>query len=484
MNCDILIIGGEGDLSFRKLYPALYHLDMSGCLLDGLKVVAIARNKALEGAFPEKVREKFSEYNTQETIDETVWARFAKRLQYFAVDATLENELGILKKKVFTDSSRDLLVYLATPPSIFAPVCQSLWAVGLVRPNTRIVVEKPLGENRESFLSINESLTAIFPEQQVFRIDHYLGKETVQNLLAMRFANTLFEPLWNNNYIDHIQITVAETVGIEGRWEFYDEAGAVRDMVQNHLLQLLCLVAMEPPAKLDARAVHDEKLKVLRSLQPLSPRDVREFTVRGQYASGAVNGKVVPGYLEEEGAARDSTTETFVAIKAAVNNWRWAGVPFYLRTGKRMLKRFAEIVIEFNQVPFSLFSDNVEATTPNRLVIRLQPQEGIRLHLLNKVPGLDETMPLESVSLNLSFSEAFSDVRVPDGYERLLYDAMRGNSTLFMQSDQLEAAWLWVDNIIKGWRSTHQRVVPYTAGSWGPSESIALIAKDGRSWYE
>lgn len=485
MVCDILIIGGDGDLAFRKLYPALYHLDLDNCLPPCLRVVSVSRNRASDEGFADKVRTLLLKYTSSEALDETVWKRFAARLQHMTINATSEAELAKLRTEVFTDASRDLVVYLATPPAIFAPICQSLWAVGLVRDNMRIVIEKPLGHDRESFLQINNSLAALFDEDQVYRIDHYLGKETVQNLLAMRFANALFEPLWNSNYIDHVQITAAETVGAEGRWQFYDEAGALRDMVQNHLLQLLCLVAMEPPALLAPWAVHDEKLKVLRSLAPMSRREVHDNTVRGQYVAGNSGGQAVPGYTQEEGAkASGSQTETFVAIKAQINNWRWAGVPFYLRTGKRMQKRFSEIVVQFNEVPHAIFGDQMRSGTANRLVIRLQPEEGIRLHLLNKVPGLDDAMPLEVVSLNLSLSDVFTQRRVPDAYERLLLDVMRANSTLFMRADQVEAAWQWVDGIAAGWHADKQRPMPYVAGSWGPSESIALIARDGRNWQE
>jgi glucose-6-phosphate 1-dehydrogenase len=484
MICDILIIGGDGDLAFRKLYPALYHLDLDSCLPSCLRIVSVSRTSASREEFIARVRERFETYFPKERLDETVWKRFSKRLAHRHLNATSEAELMQLRSEIFTDSSRDLIVYLATPPAIFAPICQSLWAVGLVRDNMRIVIEKPLGRDRETFLQINHSLAAIFKEEQIYRIDHYLGKETVQNLLALRFANALFEPLWNSHYVDHVQISAAETVGAEGRWQFYDEAGALRDMVQNHLLQLLCLVAMEPPASLSPRAVHDEKLKVLRSLMPMSRRDVEDNTVRGQYTAGTCDGKAVPGYAQEQGAKSPSATETFVAIKANINNWRWAGVPFYLRTGKRMQKRFSEIVVQFNEVPHAIFDEQMRSGNANRLVIRLQPDEGIRLILLNKVPGLDDAAPLEMVSLNLSLSDVFTNRRVPDAYERLLLDVMRGNSTLFMRADQVEAAWQWVDGIAAGWRLSKQSPLPYVAGSWGPSESIALIARDGRNWQE
>ena len=484
MICDILIIGGDGDLALRKLYPALYHLDLDSNLPPCLKVVSVSTAPEPETGFAAHVKHKLDTFIGVEKLDEPTWRRFSTRLTHVKINATSESELRKLRNEVFTDTERDLIVYLATPPAIFAPICQSLWAVGLVRPNMRIVIEKPLGSDLESFRAINDSLTGIFDEEQIYRIDHYLGKETVQNLLAMRFANALFEPLWNSKYVDHVQISAAETVGAEGRWDFYDEAGALRDMVQNHLLQLLCLVAMEPPASLAPWAVHDEKLKVLRSLAPLSKRDVQDFTVRGQYTAGTSGGKAVPGYTQEIGAKPVSNTETFVAIKAKIDNWRWAGVPFYLRTGKRMQSRFSEIVIQFAEVPHAIFGDQMRSDTANRLIIRLQPDEGIRLYVSNKVPGLDDSQPLEMVALNLSLNDAFTNRRVPDAYERLLFDVMRANSTLFMRADQVEAAWGWVDKIAEGWKSTKQRPLPYVAGSWGPSESIALIARDGRTWQE
>jgi len=481
--CDLLIVGGDGDLAKRKLYPALYHLEASGCLPSCFRIVALARGDADDGDFAGKVRGWFDNFQDVEP-DEKTWRAFAKRIHHVVGDATTERDLKAVRDRFFRDKTRDLIVYLATPPSIFAPVCQSLWAVGLAGLNTRIVVEKPLGEDLESFQAINRSLTSIFLEEQVYRIDHYLGKETVQNLLAMRFANSLFEPLWNSQYIDHVQITVAETVGIEGRWQFYDDAGAMRDMVQNHLLQLLCLVAMEPPTRLDAQSIQDEKLKVLRALKPMTRSDVRDCTVRGQYQGGAVKGSAVPGYLEEEGARPNSSTETFVSLKAEVNNWRWSGVPFYLRTGKRMLKKLSEIVIHFKGVPHRIFGEATEDTRPNKMIIRLQPDESIQLDMMNKIPGLEDPMELASVALDLSLSEAFTGRRVPDAYERLLFDVMRSNSTLFMRADQLEAAWRWVDGIIQGWEETGTRPVGYTAGSWGPSASVALIARDGRHWDE
>ncbi len=484
MICDMLIVGGDGDLAYRKLYPALYHLDKASCLPPCLRIVCVSRLQHKLDEFRARVRQMLAQYLDANELDEAVWQRFSERLRSYSLDATSEAELAILSREVFTDKSRDLITYLATPPRIFATVCQSLWAVGLVRDNMRLVIEKPLGHDRDSFLDINNSLMAIFKEHQVYRIDHYLGKETVQNLLTLRFANALFEPLWNNTYIDHVQITAAESVGVGGRWSFYDSAGALRDMVQNHLLQLLCLLAMEPPASLEPRAVHDEKLKVLRSLAPIRGRAVTEQTVRGQYGAGSINGESVPAYTAEQGASPRSGTETFVAIKAHINNWRWAGVPFYLRTGKRLQRRYCEIVVQFKELPHAIFQDQTGPGSANRLVIQLQPEEGIRLHLLNKVPGLDENFPLETVSLNLSLSDAFTDRHVPDAYERLLFDVMRGNSTLFMRADLVEAAWAWIDDIVDGWASSKQKSVPYMAGSMGPSDSVALVARDNRQWQD
>jgi glucose-6-phosphate 1-dehydrogenase len=481
MDCDILIIGGDGDLAKRKLYPALYHLEQTGCLSDSLRIVALARKNYDGSDWVANVRQWFDDFQDQ-SLDEKLWSKFARRLHYVSGDATGEKDLQKARNEFFLNKSRDLVVYLATPPSIFAPVCQSLWAVGLARASTRIVVEKPLGEDHSSFLSINKSLTSIFLEEQVYRIDHYMGKETVQNLLAMRFANALFEPLWNSNYIDHVQITLAETIGIENRWQFYDDAGAMRDMVQNHLLQLLCLVAMEPPTKMNPQSIQDEKVKVLRALKPMSNAEIKSNTVRGQYQGGAVHGQAVPGYLEEEDANLESETETFVAVKAEINNWRWTGIPFYLRTGKRMPRKMSEIVIQFKEVPHHIFGESADNTKANKLVIRLQPDEGIELLLMNKIPGLDEPQNLAPVSLNLSLSDAFTGQRVPDAYERLLFDVMRSNSSLFMRADQLEAAWQWVDEIIKAWSQSNSKPVGYPAGSWGPSASVAMIARDGRQW--
>jgi glucose-6-phosphate 1-dehydrogenase len=484
MACDILIVGGEGDLALRKLYPSLYALYAGGCLCADVRILAMARRDLSRDQFLALVRDWFRRSPPGERASDESWDAFAKLLSYHAQDATSADGLRRLREEHLQDAARDLVVYLATPPQIFAPVCTALQGAGLVRPNTRIVVEKPLGEDLASFRQINDQLTRIFDEEQVYRIDHYLGKEAVQNLLALRFANTFLEPLWNNKYVDNVQITVAESIGVSGRWEFYDAAGAMRDMGQSHLLQLLCLAAMEPPAHLEPNAVRNEKLKVLSCLRPMEDHEVRENTVIGQYSAGAVGGEVVPGYCEEEGAAPSSDTETFVALKTYIDNWRWAGVPFYLRTGKRLQKRHSEIVVEFRQVAHSIFGAQLTAGTPNRLIIQLQPDETIRLELLNKVAGLETQAPLRSVSLDLSSQEGDATAAKPDAYERLLLDVIRDNPTLFVRADEVEEAWKRVDRITGAWRRLGMRPEPYTAGSLGPSRAIALIARDGRAWYD
>ncbi|EFG9152861.1 glucose-6-phosphate dehydrogenase, partial [Escherichia coli] len=378
------------------------------------------------------------------------------------------------------DSDAIRAFYLAVAPSLFGSISHNLKQHKLITKNSRIVVEKPIGRDGDSARELNDAVAADFPESQIFRIDHYLGKETVQNLMALRFANLLWEPLWNSAHIDHVQITVAETVGLEDRVTYYDTAGALRDMVQNHMLQLLCLVAMEPPSSMDANAVRDEKLKVLRALKRINGQEAPRETVRGQYKAGASAGGAVKGYIEELG--KPSDTETFVAIKAELNNWRWAGVPFYLRTGKRLATRVSEIVIEFKKIPHSIFEASAGNIIANSLVIRLQPDEGVKQYIMIKDPG-PGGMRLKQIPLDMTFSENFQG-RAPDAYERLIMDMIRGNQTLFMRRDEVEAAWAWADPILKAWADNRQEAQGYTAGTWGPSASIALIERDGRTWHE
>jgi glucose-6-phosphate 1-dehydrogenase len=476
---DYIVFGGTGDLALRKLLPALYQRDRDGQIPQDARIIGVSRSKMSSEDYAQKAGEWAKKLIPASEFDAKTWSRFAERLSYVGLDVTSSEGWDELAQ-VVAGSSRIRVFYLATAPDLFGPICRSLQTAGLVSEDSRVVLEKPIGKDLASAKRINQEVGAVFNEAQVYRIDHYLGKETVQNLLALRFANSLFEPLWNSSWIDHVQITVAETVGVEGRAGYYDTSGALRDMVQNHLLQLLCLVAMEPPVHFDKDAVRDEKLKVLRALKPMEPETVLSQTVRGQYKGGAANGAAVPGYIEELG--RDSLTETFVAMKLEVENWRWAGVPFYLRTGKRMHQKTSEIVIQFRPVPHSIFPKDSGMVEANRLVVRLQPNEGIRMHLMIKDPG-PGGLRLRPAPLDLTFAEAFK-VRSPDAYERLLLDVVRGNATLFMRRDEVEAAWTWVEPILDAWERRAEHPKPYTAGTWGPAASIALIERDGRTWHE
>ncbi|MFT7528180.1 MAG: glucose-6-phosphate 1-dehydrogenase [Arenicella sp.] len=478
--CNIVIVGGEGDLAFRKLYPALYSLHKESLLADCTKIVGFGRGNYSDKDFRTSMREWAEKSEYVRNVDDASWQSFLDRVIQFTGDATAPDDLKRLKSELGAD---DIVFYLSTPPSIFAPICEAMGEAGVVTENTRLVVEKPLGTSLESFNVINNTLFKTFEEHQIYRIDHYLGKETVQNLLALRFSNIFFDPLWNRNYIDHVQITVAESVGAGGRWNYYDESGALRDMVQNHILQLVCLVAMEFPARNQADDIRDEKLKIIRCLKAIDASNVQANTVRGQYTQGSVGQELVPGYLQEDDAKTEtSDTESFVAVKAEIENNRWQGVPFYLRTGKRMANRYSEIVIQFKPVIFKFIDIDPNAINNNQLVIRLQPNEGVEMNLMNKVPGLTEGMRLQNVGLNLSFEEAFEEHRSPSAYERLLLDVTRGDQTLFMRSDELRGAWRWVDGIIEGWKATGQGVQNYKAGNSGPDDALGLILKDGRKW--
>jgi len=484
MNTDMLIIGGDGDLALRKLYPSLFYLELNQTFPENTRIIGMARTGQSREVFLDKVYKGLKRAVSEELFSEELWQRFAEKIFFAQGDATREDHMSQVKAEHFNSSSR-LIVYLAIPPLIFGKVCQSLSACDLVNDDTRLVVEKPLGDSRESFLAINNELSKLFKEEQLFRIDHYLGKESVQNLLALRFANDFFEPIWNSRYIDHIQITVTESVGVGNRWSFYDQTGATRDMVQNHLLQVLCLTAMEPPARLDADSVRYEKLKVLNCLQTIDDQSVGEITVRGQYARGVIDCNEVPGYTEEVSDKYDvdpnSTTETFVAIKAEILNSRWSGVPIYLRTGKRINKRHSEIVVQFKQTNHHIFNIDPSKNSANQLVIQLQPDEGIRFKLKHKVAGLDAGLPVKDAFLDLSLSAA-SGTRKHDAYARLLNDVFRDDQTLFVSAMEVEAAWKWVDQIFAGWKNNSQGVEKYEAGSLGPDRADKLIENDGRQW--
>jgi glucose-6-phosphate 1-dehydrogenase len=477
---DYVVFGGTGDLAERKLLPALYHRQLAGQLTEPTRIIGASRSPMTDDEYREFAHKALKEFLKEDELEESEVKRFLARLHYVSVDAKSDKGWDVLKKLL--DSGKDIVraFYLAVSPSIFGDIADKIRDHKLITKTTRIVVEKPIGRDLASAEVLNDTIGKAFKEEQIFRIDHYLGKETVQNLMALRFANALYEPLWNSAHIDHVQITVAESVGLEGRVTYYDKAGALRDMVQNHILQLLCLVAMEPPSSMNSEALRDEKLKVLRALKPITPANVEKMTVRGQYKAGASAGGPVKGYTEELESPSD--TETFVAIKAEINNWRWAGVPFYLRTGKRLASRMSEIVIQFKPIPHSIFDDAAGRIEANQLVIRLQPDEGVKQWLMIKDPG-PGGMRLRHVSLDMSFAESFG-VRNPDAYERLLMDVIRSNQTLFMRRDEVEAAWNWVDPILKAWEEISQKPQGYTSGTWGPSQAIALIERDGRTWHE
>lgn len=479
---DCVIFGGTGDLSVRKLLPALYHRDKDGQLPADARVLAISRKPLTAESFASFVDEKIAPHLDPGERASDAWARFRRKLSYVALDGESEAGWSDLRAALGASSDRVRVFYLATAPRLYGAVSHRLHGQGLIDDHSRVVIEKPIGHDLESARRINDEVGDVFAESQIYRIDHYLGKETVQNLMALRFANSLFEPLWNSMWIDHVQITVAETVGLEGRADYYNTSGALRDMTQNHLLQLLCLTAMEPPQSLTADAVRDEKLKILRALVPLEGEAGNGSIVRGQYRAGAINGSTVKGYAEELGPDRTSRTETFVALRLAIANWRWSGVPFFLRTGKRLARKTSEIVIQFKPVPHSMFPSSAGQLSANRLVVRLQPDEGITLRLMTKEPG-PGGLRLRSAPLDLSFVEAFSG-RFPEAYERLLMDVVRGNATLFMRRDEVETAWAFLDPVLRAWERGSEQPKPYVAGSWGPAAATALIEREGRTWHE
>ncbi len=478
---DYVLFGGTGDLAQRKLLPSLYQRDRDGQLPAPSRLIGASRAELTSEAYREFARDALKTHVPDNEREEEHVERFIARLHYVPVDAKSDNgwaELRDLVKQF--DDGRIRAFYLAVGPGLFGDISAQLEKFDLIDDRTRLVIEKPLGRDLESARELNRVVGEHFDEHQVFRIDHYLGKETVQNLLALRFANALFEPLWNGTHIDHVQITVAETVGVGSRAGYYDKSGAMRDMVQNHLLQLLCLVAMEPPASGEADAIRDEKLKVLRALKPITSQTAANTTVRAQYGRGTVEGEQAQGYLDELGT--ESSTASFVALKAEIDNWRWAGVPFYLRTGKRMAMRMSEIVIQFRPVPHSIFAKGAGAMHSNKLVLRLQPDESVKQWIMIKDPG-PGGMRLRHVPLDMSFAVNFEE-RSPDAYERLLLDVIRGNQTLFMRRDEVEAAWRWIDPIFDAWEETEQAVETYPSGSWGPPQSINLIARDNRIWND
>jgi len=478
---DFVLFGGTGDLSLRKLLPALYFRHCEGQLAADGRIICVARKDLDTESFKELITSEVIQHIPEAHFKASVWDEFIKRVHYLKIDVTTldgYNELaGMLKGR----ESYARVFYLSVAPSLFAIICKMVSDVGLVTEQSRVALEKPLGRDQETAREINDQLAEVFSEKQIFRIDHYLGKETVQNLMALRFGNALFEPLWRSEHISDVQITIAESLGVGTRGGFYDQTGALRDMVQNHLLQLLVILAMEPPVSIDPDAVRDEKIKVLRALKPLTGVDAVENTVRAQYKAGAYPDGAVLGYLENETVPNDSITETFVAIRAEIESWRWAGVPFYLRTGKRMESKLTEIIINFRKIPHSIYETADGFSTPNQLIIQLQPEESIRMRVYVKAWGDD--MQLQPVHLNLDFNDVFKK-RQMIAYERLCIDIIRGDQTLFMRRDEVDAAWAWIDPIRAAWEQ--HKVMPkhYTAGTMGPAAANALISKEGLKWYE
>ncbi len=480
--CDLVIFGAKGDLARRKLLPSLYQLEKAGQIHDETRIIGVGRAEWDKVAWTQEVRKALENF-MKEPVDEALWKKLSQRLNFCNLDVSDTASFPKLGK-LLDQKNRVTINYFAMPPSTFGAICQGLGKAKLNAKPARVIMEKPLGTSLETSREINDSVGEYFEECQVFRIDHYLGKETVLNLLALRFANSIFVNNWDNRTIDHVQITVAEEVGIEGRWGYFDKAGQMRDMIQNHLLQVLTIFAMSPPADLSSDSIRDEKVKVLKALRKIDQSNVREKTVRGQYTAGFVQGKKVPGYLDEEGANKSSTTESFVAVRVDIDNWRWAGVPFYLRTGKRLPVKCSEVVVYFKNPEMNLFKDSYTELPQNKLTIRLQPDEGVDIEILNKVPGLEHKHRLQTTKLDLSFSKTFNETHLADAYERLLLESMRGFQALFVRRDEVEAAWTWVDSIIDAWEKDGDLPKPYHAGTWGPVSSVALITRDGRCWNE
>lgn len=478
---EIVLFGALGDLSMRKLFPSLYCLHHDNRIHPDGHIIAVARKAFERNEFLEKLKASLIDHTPEGLFNEELWETFSQRISYVAMDFTDATSYydHLLHHIKHPDAPR--IFYLATHSDLYGTICQHLYSHQMLKGEARVVLEKPIGMDFESATNVCKDVAKYCHEDQIYRIDHYLGKETVQNLLALRFANSLFEHQWNQRYIDHIQLSISESLGVEQRAGFYESAGAMRDMVQNHLLQLLCMVAMEPPAHLDPEAIRDEKVKVLKALKPMTQQSAMQEVVRGQYIEGSINGKPTEAYRDEPGVDAHSDTETFVAIKVEIDNWRWAGTPFYLRTGKRLPSRACEIVVQFKDVPHSAFELSHSTSMANKLIFRLQPDEGIKLQLCEKRVG--KGLSVKPVLLSLTPEHDRKD-RVPDAYERLLADAIEGNPTLFLREDELLTAWKWMNPILEAWQHSGNRPEFYNAGTWGPAAATLLLAKDGRLWEE
>ncbi|GKS75404.1 glucose-6-phosphate dehydrogenase [Acidovorax sp. SUPP950] len=486
MSFDLVLFGGTGDLAWRKLLPALFQAFRHGSLPAGGRIIGVARDDLTDAAYRELIASRFAAVVDDKRPSAEEFQQFAALLQYQRMDLSKPEDYARLAERLGERQADTVVMYLATAPGLFTTACEQLGAAGLATPNTRVVLEKPLGHDLESNRAINAAVRTVFNEWQIFRIDHYLGKPSVQNLLALRFGNALFEPLWRRETVASIEITMAEKLGVEKRGAFYDGTGALRDMVQNHALQLLCAIGMEPPINAHADAIRDEKLKVLRSLVPWTPATLARDVVRGQYTAGSLSGERVKGYADEDGVAPGSRTETFVALRTEIANWRWAGVPFYVRTGKRLASHEAHIAINFRPTPHPIYRSPMGAA--NRLVIHLQPRDGVALHLFaagqeKRGTRVSEAQALAPVHLDLDFEQRFGTERV-GAYERLLLDVIGGRLNLFVRADEQEAAWRWVEPIMQAWRDSDDGPRPYSAGSWGPSAASAMVARDGHTWME
>ncbi|WDI78967.1 glucose-6-phosphate dehydrogenase [Candidatus Purcelliella pentastirinorum] len=478
--CNLIIFGTNGDLAKKKLLPSLYQLEKKNMLHNDTKIIGVGRVRFSKEDYIKMVYQSLKISN-KKNIKEVIWKKFNNRLSFYNIDINFPSQFLKLKN-IIEEKEKIIINYLATPPDTFKIICDGLNYSNLNNKNSRIIIEKPLGKSFITCKKINNHIKKYFTEKQIFRIDHYLGKETILNLLSLRFANTLFINNWDNKTIDHIQITIAESIGIEGRWKYFDKIGQMRDMVQNHLLQILTIIAMDPPESLDEDQLREKKISVLKSLRPINYKNVLKKTVKGQYTSNIIQNKNIKGYLEENEANKKSNTETFVCIKANIDNWRWYGVPFYLRTGKRLPIKYSEIVIYFKKPKINLFKKSLIKLPQNKITIRLQSNEGIDIQILNKTPGLNNKDKLQAIKLNCTYSKIFNYSYLSDSYENLLLESMIGIQKLFVKKEEIEEAWKWIDLIIEAWKIKKQKIYLYPAGSWGPNKALLMINKDKRNW--